>query len=163
MPGEKKGNYECILDQFLNDYRKVCMDYILAHREDFSGEYFKNWYQATGNPALNSIERNLNLGNLDERVKGFTDLYNRYIEAAQKQGDEDLLLENLFAVPEQMQYEFSMFGFLYTEAASSEGQWQKFDLPKAGGCLLNKIFVTSGNVLFQNDGGSGFDNLDPVF
>lgn len=102
MPGKNKGNYECIFAQFLNDYRKVCMDYILTHKEDFSGEYFKNWYQAIGNPVLNSIERNLNLENLDERIKGFTDLCNRYIEAAQKQGDEDLLLENLFAVPEQM-------------------------------------------------------------
>ncbi len=26
---------------------------------------------------------------------------------------EDLLLENLFAIPRQMQYEFSIFGFLY--------------------------------------------------
>lgn len=112
MSNSLNDNCKHIFDDFINYYRKVCIDYILTHREDFSGEYFKNWYQATGNPALNSIERNLNLGNLDERVKGFTDLYNRYIEAAQKQGDEDLLLENLFVIPEKMNYEFSMFGFL---------------------------------------------------
>lgn len=113
MCKEINGRHKLIFDNFLNMYRKWCKDYIFSRKGDFSGDYFENWYQTTGNPILQSIEEHLNISGLDERVEGFVDLYYHYIDMAQKQENEDLLLENLFAVPRQMQYEFSIFGFLY--------------------------------------------------
>lgn len=49
-------------------------------------DYFETWYQTTGNPILQNIEEHLNISDLDERVKGFTDLYCHYVDMAQKQG-----------------------------------------------------------------------------
>lgn len=120
------------------------------------------WYWATGNPILGEIRQRLKVFALDDRVKGFSDLYCQYIEAAQKQGDEELLLENLFAVPEQMRREFSMFGFLSVEAVSAEENWESFEVPKAGECLRNCSLLNQGSMQFQNFGETGF-NHNSVF
>lgn len=158
MSKEINDGYKCIFDTFLNYYRNLCKDYIFTHKGDFSGDYFETWYQTTGNPILQNIEEHLNISGLDERVKGFTDLYCHYVDMAQKQGNEDLLLENLFAVPRQMQFEFSTFGFIYAEAVDSESQWQKIELPESGGYLLSSFLALPGNIQFQDDEESGLSN-----
>lgn len=109
MSGQVNHNYKLVFDNFLTYYQNICMDYIFSHKNSFSGNYFENWYQTTGTPILQDIGKHLNISRLDERIKGFTDLYSHYLDAAQKQQNEDLLLENLFTIPRQMQYEFSMF------------------------------------------------------
>ena len=91
-----------------------------AHEKTFSGDYFCQWYLKEGMAKISFVMKHLELSWLDDRIVGFTDLYMHYINAALSQNDEELLMENLFAVPEQMQYEFTEFGYLRTEAASAQ-------------------------------------------
>lgn len=109
--------YKKILSDFIKYYQNSCSEYMNTHADNFSGEYFSKWYQSEGLQKLEDVQRHLNISMLDSKVESFTELYRHYIEESLNECDEDLLLENLYAVPERMLYEFSMFGFLYTEAA----------------------------------------------
>lgn len=106
---------EGILEGFLSFYEKVCEDYILKHR-DYSGIYFQAWYQSTGKVILDDIREQVTPFSLDKRVQGFVNLYQHYISAAMDDEDNELLLENLYAVPEQMRHEFLKFGFFTNES-----------------------------------------------
>lgn len=121
MPQEK--NYKKALDSFFKYYQEQCERFISGRDGSFLGIYFSDWYYKKGTEILQGIKDNLSISRLDDRVAGFIDLYHFYIESAWDQNNEDLILENLFAVPGRMQCEFSEFGFLLTEALADEQDW----------------------------------------
>ena len=159
MPKHEATNYTDILESFLKEYQVICDQYIQSHESSFARDYFCNWYQSEGLCKLMKIRKQLNPSMLDERISRFVNLYERYIHAAQSQGDEDLLLENLFAVPEQMEREFTKFGFLHAEAAASENNtvvtgFELFDI--AGKLLTGDVCIKSNSLSFENNLESGF-------
>lgn len=119
----KESSYKEELFRFFKYYQDQCENFIRTYDGSFSGSYFKDWYQTKGNEILQIIKQNLDFSRLDERVNGFIQLYQFYILSAQAQINEELLLENLFAVPNRLESEFTAFGFLRTEALADEQDW----------------------------------------
>lgn len=146
-----------VLDCFLRYYQKVCLDYVLTNGDSFSKQYFLDWYCTEGQPEVERVRRNLLSFCLDDRVQSFVNLYTRYITAAQERGDEDLLLENLFAVPEQMEKEFSAFGFLQQEVVtileSQEFAWED----DTDFCFVRQ-YEGIGNIEKNNKSGADFSD-----
>lgn len=103
---------ETVLSEFLEYYQKRCELFINTHSKEFSGKYFGKWYQTECKETLEVIRSKLDGSRLDERVAGFVRLYRCYIDAALERENEDLLLDNLYAIPTEMKREFLSFGFL---------------------------------------------------
>lgn len=128
---QKEKDYRKNLSRFFNYYKEQCETFIGNHSDEFSGSYFSDWYKTKCSTMLQTIEDSICDERLDERVAGFISLYHFYIDLAQQQANDELLLENLFAIPKRMQREFSTFGFLVTEASTEEQGWwdEGIDVP----------------------------------
>ena len=100
---------------FITFYNRKWRDYIELHKNTFGLDYFVDWYLTYGASFLCSIMGRLDISKIDKRVCGFTALYRCYITRSLNEKNDELLLENLFAVPEQMYYEFCKFGYFRGE------------------------------------------------